>query len=31
MESAQPFGRYGRTNVKEIRQVSASRLVMVRA
>ena len=31
MESAQPFGRYGRKNVQETRQVSASRFVMVRA
>ena len=31
MESAQPFGRYGRKNVKEARQVSVSRLFMVRA
>ena len=31
MESAQPFGRYGRKNVQEARQVSVSRFVMVRA
>ena len=31
MESAQPFGRYGRKNVQGTRQVSASRFVMVRA
>ena len=31
MESAQPFGRYGKKNVQEARQVSVSRLVMVRA
>ena len=30
MESAQPFGRYGRKNVQETRQVSVSRFVMVR-